>query len=539
MGAQRRNHPGSKSVGKVLLVTLLALVLPLGAVFPALGRADEFDGLRAVIEAERLATGAPGVAVALFEGGQVVFAEGFGSKHPFEDLPVKADTLFRIGSVNKMLTATGLLQQVEAGQITLEEPVTNLVPEFVFGYDPEISHSITVIDTLRHTGGINDFLTLRASPRDPTLERVMTGWFPATQHLIAPPGRMWNYSNPNFYLAGLLIEAASGKYYRDSLREQLFEPLGMTRTYFLAEEVLADGNYAYGLSYSWGDISGDPVVNPKSYDNGWARPAGFGWSSVLDLAAFGMFMMKGDETVLADDLRLAAMSPQVGMEIIGDDLAYGFGQFIWSGLTTPEGFFPVKQVEHGGDIYGFAANVALLPDLNRGVVVLANADGAHFTKTVAYALALHGGLGDPQPPPSYPPEPATFPQFEGWWADPWYQVGPLHLSVRGQNLTVWAPLLDLAGIEYEKVLEPYTKDNFYFNADGFPILLTFLFDETGRPEYARSRIFVSTPVSLEDALTSLERMPTGLDLPTWRRQWQRASAEDTRLTKKLSLKRVK
>src|SRR5215468_7236718 len=93
------------------------------------------------------------------------------------------------------------------------------------------------------------------------------------------------------------------------MQRRIFDPLRMTRTFFLGQDVLRDGNYAIGTNIL--DATVPPRVLPDSYDNAWARPAGYAWTSLLDLARFVEFLMNGDGAVLPSSLRRAMQSPQV------------------------------------------------------------------------------------------------------------------------------------------------------------------------------------------------------------------------------------
>lgn len=94
------------------------------------------------------------------------------------------------------------------------------------------------------------------------------------------------------------------------MRERVFAPLGMTRTFFRPSEVEADGDFA------WGKSSYDPsgVIAPDTYENPWARPAGYAFSSVRDLADFARFLLQGQDDVLGSAQRQAMMSPRVWRE---------------------------------------------------------------------------------------------------------------------------------------------------------------------------------------------------------------------------------
>ena len=131
-----------------------------------------------------------------------------------------------------------------------------------------------------------------------------------------PPGTFYNYANPNFDLAGLALERAGGVSYRQAVADRVLSPLGMTRTFFLPSEVIADGDFSDGASTT---ATGDPWdVKPDSYDNAWLRPAGYAFSSVLDYAKFIQFLYAGNASVLVGQLcARRCRPPQVNMLDIG------------------------------------------------------------------------------------------------------------------------------------------------------------------------------------------------------------------------------
>ncbi len=152
-----------------------------------------------------------------------------------------------------------------------------------------------------------------------------TGAVPAAGGYVqSPPGAFWAYANQNFMLAGLIAQKVTGTSYRQLMHERVFEPLGMHRTVFLPSEVLSDGDYGNGWAYA--DPSDpkrpDGVMHPDSYDNPWARPAGYAWSSVLDMARLAAFLVHGREEVLAHDLWAAMTSPQAVMPPTAGMISY-------------------------------------------------------------------------------------------------------------------------------------------------------------------------------------------------------------------------
>ena len=133
-------------------------------------------------------------------------------------------------------------------------------------------------------------------------------------------------------VAGLLAETVTGVPYRTLVHDRVLAPLGMNRTVFLPSEVLADGDYAIGKTCdpaaaptaTLRPASARPSV-PDTYDNPWGRPAGYAWSSVLDMAKLATFLVHGDDQVLGRELTTAMTSPQVAMPETAGRAAYGFG----------------------------------------------------------------------------------------------------------------------------------------------------------------------------------------------------------------------
>ena len=448
-----------------------------------------FEGLAEQIEAERVATGTPGVAALVIEGAEVVFAHGFGSRHPTSDEyePVTAATLFRIGSVTKMLTATAFLQLVASGDITVEAPVTDVIPELV-GLTPEGTPDMTMEHLLTHGSGVVDYLEIDAPPGEQTdaaLDSVLTGRLAQDGYLMSPPGRMWNYSNPNYYILGLVAERIVGQPYVQIMEERVFRPLGMERTLFRPEEVMADGDFAWGKSA----YTSSGVVAPDGYENPWGRPAGYAFSSVWDLSEFVLFLMRGRDDVLPSDLRAGMQQPRRNTEMFYDLEHYGYGLLVSDGVATGSGYYETRVVSHGGDIPGFAASVYMHPESSLAFITLANADGAHFNASAAFVFENFATFPKPVEPPAPDASPEHLASLAGTFHDP-FNVGEIVMEASESGLTVEFPDLDAAGIPYEPQLQQVSDQTFVLGVQGTSIAATFILDENGNVEYLRTRAFV-------------------------------------------------
>jgi len=444
----------------------------------------------------------PGAAVAVVEAGEITLTAGLGSKHPYRHDQVQPSTLFRIGSVTKMLTAIGLLQMVEQGFVDLNAPVTDYLPDFSFAYDPNWAPSIKVRNLLTHTSAMKDFFEMETPgyKDDEALLKYFSGPYAQSPfaYLMAPAGRMFNYTNPGYMLAGLVTEVASGTYYRHYLRENVFAPLGMARTFFLPEEVIVDGDFAYGKTLHW--VTGEPfVVDPNSYDNGWGRPAGLAFSNVLDLAQVVKFLRAGQPDVLTDEMRIAMQEPQMDMEVFLDLIHYGYGLIVQEAgfyHPTAPNFYRMRVASHGGDVYGFSADLYYVPDLDFGFVALTNASYSHLDVSFTTALTTLCKMPAPSSIPDLSMTSADYARYPGQYFDP-FNAGDIIVTLNSGQLFVEIPTFDEIGLLYSGTLLPNTPNNFILylygltQFDAYPLQVTFILDNEGKSEYFRTRSFVA------------------------------------------------
>jgi CubicO group peptidase (beta-lactamase class C family) len=470
---------------------------------------QRFKPLAEAVEQERGALGATGVAVAIVERGEVTFARGFGAKSATGTEPVQATTLFRIGSSGKMLTALGVLKAVESGRLDLDDPVIRHVPAFHLNRTPDAVAGIRVRHLLSHTSGLADYAETAAPANERTeaaLEGFLTGRYADIGYVASPPGAVFAYSNPGFELAGLVAQKATGMPFRTLMRETVFAPLGMNRTYFLAQEVLADGDYAVGAHCTATDPQCSepelgPVVRPDSYDNPWSWPAGFEWSSVLDMARLGRLLTQGDRRVLNEDLRRSMLSAQVSTKECGDVVGYGFGVFLSRGQGVPDPstgaqrWYTMPVANHDGDIPGFASTFFCLPEQQFCFIALANASNAHFNNSLLVALQTLADLPSPGTLPNVAPRPERYPLYAGAYVDP-FEVGRIEVTTDGSKLLIEIPALDASSTPYGRELAPTAIDNFNLTIAGQePRALTFIADSTGVYRYLRSRPYLAVRVS--------------------------------------------
>jgi len=310
---------------------------------PDLQAIDSF--LQTQVKANRI----PGLAVAIVQGDQVIFARGYGEAAPGE--PVMPQTQFYIGSVTKSFTALAVMQLIEQGKLELDAPVQKYLSWFRVS-DPEASSKITVRHLLNHTSGLSEIGDPNASAYTSSLEEQAR--LLAEVHLTAPVGSRYQYYNQNYRLLGLLIERVTGQSYGDYLYSNVLESLGMTNT-------TADPEEASSLAQGYSRAFGLPLPQSQRYIPG-ALPSGYMITTAEDMARYMLAQLNnrqanGDQ--LLDPESLAAMrTPPAGI-----DSKYGMGWMVMENGNT---------LVHGGALEYFQSFMALGLKEETGLVILYN-----------------------------------------------------------------------------------------------------------------------------------------------------------------------
>ncbi|CAL9493202.1 Protein flp [Nocardiopsis dassonvillei] len=314
------------------------------------------EAVDALVEAYREATGLPGAAVVLTRGTDVVHVGGYGTTP--DGTPVTGRTPMALASVSKSFTALAVLRLAEAGELDLDDPVREHLPEFTMA-DPR-AERITVRQLLDQTSGMSDTefasysrgretLTLRGSVAD--LRDV---------RLAAEPGTRWEYHNPNYQVAARLVEVVGGRPFADHLREEVFAPLGMdaTTTIDTDLDLPADARghiVVLGLAL--------PADEPPGFGNGSGGVVG----SAEDMGAWLIAHSTGGRGPGGAETGL--LSPGGFEELHTPSEASGSYALGWSLGETASG---APVVEHSGQIMTATSHQALLPDSGYGIAVMAN-----------------------------------------------------------------------------------------------------------------------------------------------------------------------
>ena len=198
-------------------------------------------------ENDRVANNAAAVSVAIYHQGEVVFADAVGTRLPNGDVPVDRNTLFQIGSTTKVMTSIAALQLIEDGKIALDDKLVDSLSNLSY---PEIHgdywQSIRLDWLMTHQGAFDD--AYNGLEHSDDLITCMSQDFTIENGLMNKPGQFFNYSNPNYSFLGAVVAEQSGMDYASYMHQEVFAPLGMTRSTFDNQQASEDGNFALGIS---------------------------------------------------------------------------------------------------------------------------------------------------------------------------------------------------------------------------------------------------------------------------------------------------
>ncbi|WP_020661829.1 serine hydrolase domain-containing protein [Amycolatopsis benzoatilytica] len=293
---------------------------------------------------------------------------------------------FLLGSLSKSFTSLAVLQLVDAGKVGLDTPITAYLPWFRTGGANE---PITVRQLLTQTSGLpTEAGRVDIYEPETTLEQRVRAVADVVP--VSRPGTVFHYCNKNYATLGLMIEQVSGQRYADYVKEHIFAPLGMTRSFTdLAEArragLVEGSSVLFGLNV--------PIETPEFRG---ALPDGYLISTAEDLSHYLTFQLTGtyrNARLLSPGSLRLMHSPAIPT---GDDHAvqgidhYGFG---W-GTGTVNGQ-PV--VEHDGDLTRYHANIGYLPQSRVGLVVLTARNPMLLDNGAAYQNTLAMLAGAPAP----------------------------------------------------------------------------------------------------------------------------------------------
>jgi CubicO group peptidase (beta-lactamase class C family) len=350
----------------------LALLLSLASPAAAQQGKEPWPGLDAYVNAAIKAWKVPGLGLAVVRNDSLIYARGYGVREVGKPDAVDERTIFAIGSSSKAFTAAAVEMLVDEKKVSLDAPIAAYLPGFQL-FDPYATRELTVRDVLTHRSGLaRGELAWYGSgfDRDEILRRVrflQPTWSFRSQ---------FGYQNIMYLAAGQVVAHVSGMSWDDFVQRRLFQPLGMRSS---TTSVRALGGQT-DLAAPHAEVN-DTVraVAWRNIDN--MAPAGSINSNVVDMAQWVRLQLGGGkydgkqlvskrmideshtpQTVIRVDSAAKALNPETHFQ------SYGFGWFLQD--------YRGREVwQHGGNVDGFTALVAMLPEERTGIVILTNMNG--------------------------------------------------------------------------------------------------------------------------------------------------------------------
>ena len=312
----------------------------------------------AIALAELHSGSTPGLAIGVVEDGLLVYSRGFGFADLNKHRRVRASTQFYAGSISKQFTAAAVLLLAQDKKLALSDKVTKYVPELTIAKD------VTVAQLLQQTSGLPDYTQAQGVNHDPTKPIKLDDLIKAVNRMTpaSAPGTQFAYNNFNYTVAGLIAQRVASEPLSVFLQSRIFEPLIMTST-FLAGDQGISPDHARGYTRERGTFQ---LVKP--WDPSWLFGAGDLITNLDDLAKWDIDLPL---VLNVDSVRtMWSASGAPGSTI------YGMGWVIDQRAGQ-------RYVWHNGELAGYHAMNALLPDQHVAVIVLSNADSLHAQTTVS------------------------------------------------------------------------------------------------------------------------------------------------------------
>jgi CubicO group peptidase (beta-lactamase class C family) len=319
-----------------------------------------------------------GAAIGIWHEGKE-YTTGFGVTNVDHPLPVTDETMFQVGSISKTFTATAVMRLVEMGKIDLDKPIRSYYPELKLK-DEAVAQKVTMRHLLTHSGGwdgdyFNDF-----GIGDDALTKLVEKL--ADLPMQVSLGKIFSYNNMGFALAGKVIEIVTGKTCEEALQELVFEPLGLTKTFFFPHDILTY-SFAVGHEVFENNVK---VARPWAVGRG-IHPVGGITCSVKELLRYARFHI-GDgsingKRVLSSESMKAMQTPAL-TRTNEEQTGLSWMIFNYNGTTA---------LGHGGATKGFLAQLRFVPSRNFSVAILTNTNRGSLLNGAVVANAIKTFLG--------------------------------------------------------------------------------------------------------------------------------------------------
>jgi len=311
----------------------------------------------------------PGAAITVVKDGKIFFSKGYGFANLEKKTPVTADkTIFRIGSITKVFTATSLVQLTDRRKINLNDDVNKYLKDFKI--QNTYPQPVTFANLLTHTAGFDE---INLGRKTTSAEKVVPlGEFLKTRLIRRqPPNQASSYSTYGITLEGYLVETISKMDFREYLNQNIFKPLEMDRTSITAVPQQFQSDLATGYEYARDNY------RPLGFECFHTYPASDINSTASDMAHFMLAHLEGGRYGKGRILSERAVRDMHRQHFANHPRLLGFTY----------GFFENRQnglraIEHSGSMDGFSALLYMSPDKRLGIFVAANRETSGFQERV-------------------------------------------------------------------------------------------------------------------------------------------------------------
>lgn len=362
----------TRNVASLLMVVGVIIAIATQTASASQAAQESIETIDAYITEQMNELKIPGVAIGIVRGDQVVHVQGYGIADDSGRV-MTANTPFLIASLSKSITALGIMQLVEEGKIDLDAPVQTYLPWFQVA-DEEVSSQITIRHLLNQTSGFSERegyeRNLNTNPADDALEQSIRDLNKAK--LNFSPGEEFEYSNTNYDLLGLIIQAVSGQSYETYIEEKIFAPLDMDNSYTTLDDARV-GNMTRGYYPFFGFPIPYDHLMPYSQIT---KPSAGLFSSAEDLTHYLIAHMnegqyQGSSILSPDGINELHT---IGISF-SDNAGYAMGWTVFSfpdmAAAAQDGRVP-NGVSNAGEWVGYTSLLVLIPELETGIVLLMN-----------------------------------------------------------------------------------------------------------------------------------------------------------------------
>ena len=333
------------------------------------------------------------VSIVLVKDMEILWARGFGVEDLNKSTKADANTVYRVGSVSKLFTDIGIMQLVEKGEVDLDAPITDYLPEF--RPRSRFKREITLRQLMSHRSGLlrEPLVGNYFDDDEPTLEATVKSIIDSD--VIYAPESKIKYSNGAIATVGYVLEKLKGEPFASYLRKNVLLPMGLTHSAF---EPLPDITNRLADATMW-SYDGR-VFDAPTFELGMS-PAGSMYAPVVDLGQFMKVLFNDGKGPNGPVIKKETLQLMLTSQFNdGKDQRHNVGFGIGFSLSEQGGY---KRVGHGGAVYGFSTQLYALPEVKLGVAVTSSVDVTNtITRRVAtYALDCLLAVENGKPLPDY------------------------------------------------------------------------------------------------------------------------------------------